>query len=133
MAVVLGEISVTDLQIAPKSAVTQLSSATTAVSVTQASGVITTVSLTTAAQASATFTVNCPFVINKPPSALSSAGSQVILTIQSYSGTYSTNGIPVVAAGAVSGPNSAGFTITISNAHGTNALSGTLSIGYTVV
>ena len=56
-------------------------------------------------------------------------GQKVIgVVINAYSGTLNTNGIPVVTEAVVS---SAGvITLTILNAHGTNALSGTLTVTY---
>lgn len=59
-----------------------------------------------------------------------SANSTVHLTIQSYSGTWVTNGYPYVTKFAVSAGVS--FTIWLQNLHPTNSLSGTLVIHYTI-
>lgn len=54
-----------------------------------------------------------------------SASSSIIATLNNYSGTLSTNGIPVVS---VSGIALGSFTLNISNAHATNALAGDVTV-----
>ena len=93
---------------------------TTAVTVNGERGLITTQAASTAALGSTTFTVNNDSVTST---------SNVQAWIANYAGVFTTNGIPVVnvdnrAAGA--------FDIVISNAHGANALSGALVIGFEV-
>jgi hypothetical protein len=106
-----------------KGAVTQITSTSTAVTINATSGVITTFSQSAAAAASVTFTVNNNVV--------GAATSVILLTIQDYAGTFSTNGIPVVAVDNIVANTS--FDITISNVHGANALSGVLKIGFLVL
>jgi hypothetical protein len=82
----------------------------------------TTSSLTTAALTAATTTVT---------NATALVGQKVIgAKIDTYSGTLSTNGIPVITQAKVT---SAGvITFTVYNAHAINALSGTLKVAYTL-
>jgi hypothetical protein len=61
------------------------------------------------------------------------AGSTVILTIQSYTGTAFTNGVPTVARADTSGSSAGSFTIQLCNTHATNALSGNLFVGFWVL
>ena len=105
----------------PNSTVTQLTSITTGVTINSTSGVITTVSASTAANASDTFTVTNNNV---------TTSSVILVALQDYSGTFSTNGIPLINADNVSAGS---FDVVISNAHGTNALSGTLGISFIIV
>ena len=99
--------------------VTQITSATTAVTANGDVGLITTFSESTAGAATTTFTVNNTGV---------NANSVVLLTIQNYAGTYGTNGIPVVSVNNIVAGTS--FDIKISNVHATNALSGVMKIGF---
>lgn len=101
-------------------AVTQLSSITTGVTINSNSGVITTVSATTAGAAKSTFTVTNSSV---------EADSVVIVGVQNYAGTYTTNGLPVVTVNNVAAGS---FDVNIINAHASNALSGVLKIGFSV-
>lgn len=101
--------------------VTQATSISTGVTLNAASGVITTVSATTAAQATAAFTVT--------NSAVAST-SVVLLALGAYSGTFGTNGTPLVSVSSVSAGS---FQVTIYNAHAANALAGTLKINFAVV
>lgn len=99
-------------------AVTQLTSITTGVTANGGSGVITTVSASTAAGATSTFTVTSNGVI---------AASAVNVTLGAYSGTFGTNGTPIVTCSAV---GAGSFAVTIYNAHASNALAGTLKINF---
>ena len=103
-----------------KQPVTQLTTISTAVTCNQPSGIITTVSSTAAANTTVSFTVNNSYV---------TAASDVVACVSGYSGTLSTNGIPVVTIGSVSAGS---FVVNISNAHATNALSGTVKITFIV-
>lgn len=89
--------------------------------INSAIGRFTTTSQTTAAGASETFTVTNSSI---------SSDDVVIAWVESYSGTIATNGIPVMYGNAVS---EGSVDITIANVHGTNALSGTLTIVFTVL
>lgn len=84
-------------------------------------GIATTNSLSTAALTAATYVVNNSFV---------TASSVVQCSINSYSGTYVTNGDPLVAMCV---PGAGTITFTIFNAHATNALAGTLGLAFEVV
>jgi len=61
------------------------------------------------------------------------ASSEVILTIQSYSGTRYTNGIPVISRANTAGSSSGSFIIQLCNDHATNALSGNLYVAFWVL
>jgi len=98
--------------------VTQTGTITSPVTINSEIGQITTVATTLASGGSATFTVN---------NSACTPTSSVISDIQAYSGTYSTNGLPMVNVGNVSAGS---FTLTIMNPHGANALNGTLTIGF---
>ena len=100
------------------STVTQITSITTSVIINASSGVITTVSSTLAAQANATFTVTNNTIV---------AASVVNVSLGTYSGTFGTNGTPLVSVPTVAAGS---FSITIYNAHASNALSGTLKIHF---
>ena|SRR6266478_1121997 len=98
--------------------VTQATSTTTAVTANGDSGIITTFTETIAATTSLTFTVNNTGI---------NADSIVLVSICDYSGTWVTNGIPVVAVNnRIQGTS---FDIKLTNA-GANALSGVLKIGF---
>lgn len=101
--------------------VTQITSITTAVSVaTTPSGRITTVTATTAAGSSDSFNVTTTTV----------SDANVFVTLADYSGTFFTNGVPIIY---VTDLVSNSFTITITNIHATNALNGTLDIYFCVL
>ena len=104
-----------------RSAATQATSATTAVTLNAPSAVVTTVSLTNAANATTSFTYTNSAI---------AAGSAVQVSINGYSGTLGTNGIPYATATAVAAGS---CTLNITNVHPSNALSGTVSLGVTVV
>lgn len=108
-----------------KAEVTQITSATTAVTANGGAVAITTVSLTTAAGASFTFTLNNSWIQN---------GSFLFAQIGAYSGTVGTNGIPIVTVVNNTSPTTAGTcTITVSNVAASNALSGTLVLNILLV
>lgn len=92
----------------------------TAVTSNTLQGVLT-YTVSTAASTSSTSVVNCTAV---------SASSNIHLTIQSYSGSWGTNGYPFLSVNAVSAATS--FTIRLTNLHTANALTGTLVIHYTI-
>jgi len=101
-------------------AVTQTGALTTGVTVNSDTGVITTVSATTAALGNATFTVSNSSV---------TAASTVLVNVQNYAGTYTTNGTPVVAVNNVV---AGAFDVKVLNVHTSNALAGVLQIGFVV-
>lgn len=84
-------------------------------------GIITTNSLSTAAATAVTYSVTNTFVAST---------SLILLTNQAYSGTYVTNGYPVLMQAA---PGSGSFIVTIVNTHAANALAGTLAIGFVIM
>lgn len=101
-------------------AVTQITSITTAVILNAASGAVTTVSAPTAAQAVSTFTVT---------NSACASTSVVVASLGAYSGTFGTNGTPIVTTNTVAAGS---FKVTIYNAHAANALAGTLQINFLV-
>jgi len=101
--------------------VTQITTIATGVTLDAYSGVITTVSSTLAAVTTTGFVVT---------NAAVGAGSVVIANVVNYGGTYETNGIPVVTVDTIA---EGSFTIKLSNAHASNALSGVLKIGFIVL
>lgn len=103
------------------SEVTQVTSIVTGVTLNAARGVVTTFSASAAAGASQTFRVTNSFA---------AAGSNIRAYVVDYAGAFTTNGVPVVS---VDNRGTGGFDIVISNAHGTNALSGVLKIGFEIV
>jgi len=103
-------------------AVTQATSITTGVTLNKPSGVITTVSSTLAGGSSTSFTVTNSYV--------TSSATAIVATITGYSGTLSTNGLPLLLNVT---PGSGSFVVNLLNAHATNALSGTLKISFTVL
>jgi hypothetical protein len=105
----------------PHSIITQTTSQTADVIVDGSSGVISTFASAVVAEASITFTVSNENV---------AADSVVLVSIVDYSGVFSTNGIPVVAVKSVV---EGGFDVVLTNAHGVNALDGTLKIAFLVV
>jgi hypothetical protein len=75
-------------------------------------------SLSTAAGVtSATFDVTWAYPVTGVP----------IFQVCGYTGTYTTNGLPCVAVTALSAQSA---TVAIFNAHGANALSGTVTLSY---
>jgi len=105
----------------PTNAVTQITSLTTGVTINGQSGVITTFNAATgAAAAGAGFTVTNNAVL---------ATSSVVATICNYSGTYGTNGFPMVYVQTVA---DGAFNIIPANLHASNALNGVLKIAFTV-
>lgn len=61
------------------------------------------------------------------------AGSEVILTIQKYTGQYITNGTPMVTREDAAGSSVGNFNLNLCNIHATNALSGTLYVAFWVL
>ena len=104
-----------------KGTITQITSLVTPVTVNAGAGVITTVSATTLAVTSERFTVTNSEVI---------ATSVVSLTLTDYSGTYVTDGIPVITVDNVGAGT---FDVVVTNAHATLALAGVLQISFTVL
>ena len=102
---------------------TQATNITTGVTVNGLSGLITTQN---ASAGAAGATPNTFRVTNSKVR----AESRVNAWIQNYAGTYATNGTPIVN---VQGVADGLFDIVISNAHGTNALSAALKIGFEVL
>ncbi len=100
---------------------TQATNITTAVSATGSCGVITTQAASAAAGATQSFAVNSSYC---------SADSVVKVGVQSYGGTLSTNGIPVINVSGVTGGQ---FTVNVSNAHSANALNGNLFVNYEIL
>lgn len=84
-------------------------------------GIVTTGTLTTAAVTDATFTITNSSV---------GTTSLVMCTVQTYSGTYSTNGDPIILSCV---PGSGSFVVNFRNVHATNALNGALGIGFVVL
>jgi hypothetical protein len=101
-------------------AVTQLTSITTGVTCNAPTGLITTVNTNLATVTSTTFTVTNTRV---------AATSAIVVSISDYSGTYVTNGIPVVSVDNVTAGT---FDIILTNV-GANALGGTLNISFAVL
>ena len=118
--VCLFAISVTNAQGPTGRAVTQITTITTGVTVNADTGVITTVSSTLAALTATTFTVTNSRV---------EANSAVVASIENYSGTYVTNGLPRVTVNNVV---AGAFDIVICNDHPTAALAGVLKIAFHV-
>lgn len=102
-------------------AVSQATNITTGVTLARRKGVITTQTATAAADASQTFTVT---------NTTGDANAFLVASIINYSGTFSTNGIPVLN---IDNRGSGVFDIVISNAHAANALNGTLVIAYELI
>lgn len=105
----------------PTASATQTSTISTTVAIDGISGIITTVSATTAGAATSTFTVSNTVV---------KSTSRVLVSIVNYSGTYATNGFPMVH---VSGITADAFDIKLSNVHASNALSGIVKIAFLVL
>lgn len=58
------------------------------------------------------------------------SGDHVYASITSYSGAYTTDGLPVILEATASNGS---VDLVIGNAHSTNALSGTLDISYLII
>ena len=101
-------------------AVTQITTITTGVMINADTGVITTVSSTLAALTATTFTVTNSRV---------EANSSIVASIENYSGTYVTNGLPRVTVNNVA---AGAFDVVICNDHPTAALAGVLKIAFHV-
>jgi hypothetical protein len=84
-------------------------------------GIVTTGTLATAAATDATFTINNSSV---------TTSSLVQCTDQGYSGTLVTNGYPVIMTCV---PGSGSIAVHITNTHASNALNGTVKIGFAVL
>lgn len=102
--------------------ITQGTDINTGVTVNGASGTITTLTATTGIGNSDSFIVT--------NDRLRGIDDVVNISVQAYSGTIETNGIPIVY---VSGQTATTFTITIANVDGTNALNGTFLINYAII
>jgi hypothetical protein len=61
------------------------------------------------------------------------AGSEVILTIQTYTGAKFTNGFPSISRLDAAGSSAGSFTLELCNTHATNALSGNLYAAFWVL
>lgn len=105
----------------PHSTAVQTPNVTSSVSVSGSSGIITTVTSTLAALTAQTFSVSNSSV--RPDSV-------VVVSTVNYTGTYGTDGIPVISVDSIV---QGGFDIVITNAHGTAPLDGILSISFIVV
>ena len=117
---VLGDITAGAIILTP-GAVTQITSITTAVVLNNVAGVITTVSSTLAAVTTLVFTVTNSTVL---------ASSAVVASVAGYSGTYTTDGLPVINVEAIAAGS---FVIRLMNVHATAALDGILDISFYVV
>ena len=84
-------------------------------------GIATTNSLSTAAATDASYVINNSSV---------TSSSLVACTLNGYSGTFSTNGNPVIEACT---PGSGTITVQFRNVNAANALSGTLALGFVVL
>lgn len=104
-----------------KGNVTQTPSIWSAVTSNQTVGTITTVSSSLAAASATGFAVNNNNV---------SSSSVVLATLENYSGTYATNGFPLINISNVTGGS---FNVEIINAHASNALNGILEVSYFVL
>lgn len=85
------------------------------------SGTVTTNSLTTAGATNAAYVINNNTVV---------ATSRVKCQVQAYGGTIVTNGYPTIMTCV---PGAGTITVNITNTHATNALAGTVAIGFWVV
>ncbi len=94
-----------------------------AVTANAASGVLAFTVSTAAASCSSAIVTNSNVV----------AGSEVILTIQKYTGAQFTNGRPSVSREDTAGSSSGNFNLQICNDHATNALNGNLYIAFWVL
>lgn len=97
-------------------AVTQITSASTAVTLHKPCGSVTTVALTTAAAAEEVFTVN---------------NSQVLATdVVVVSTTYNGAGTPIVSVQAVANGS---FKVIVTNVHASNALNAVLTLNFAII
>ncbi|NBO99908.1 MAG: hypothetical protein EBU90_07235 [Proteobacteria bacterium] len=103
-----------------QASITQQTGITNGVTINSTSGVITTVSATITAGSSSSFTVTNSAV---------RSSSAVIASMGDYSGTYDTNGVPLIYVDSITNGS---FNIRIYNSHATNALNGTLKIKFIV-
>jgi len=110
-----------DALVLPHSVITQEPDIDSSVSVSGSAGIITTVSSSLAALGVQTFTVSNSSV---------SPESVIVVSTVSYTGTYGTDGIPVVSVSSIV---QGGFEINIVNAHATAPLDGSLSISFIIV
>jgi len=85
------------------------------------------ITVTTVSQTAAAGATGTPVVVNTTQV---TANSRILAQIINYSGTLTTNGLPVVYITALSAATS--FTFVISNAHSANALSGTVTVAFTI-
>jgi hypothetical protein len=92
-----------------------------------AGGTASHITVTTVSQTAAAGATGTPVVVN---TTAVTANSRIIAQIINYSGTLTTNGLPVVYITALSAATS--FTFAISNAHSANALSGTVTVAFTI-
>lgn len=104
-----------------KGSVTQITSLTTGVTVNAPTGIITTVTATTAAVSSNAFTVTNNRCFST---------SHIFAMIDDYTGTFATNGIPLLAVDTIVDGS---FQIIVSNAHNANALNGILRIVFLII
>lgn len=116
-----GTISLSGPVNALKTSVTQITNTTTPVTANRGAGIITTFTQTAAAGAAVTFTVNNTSVV---------ATSGVLVTLVDYSGTITTNGLPVITVDNIL---LGSFDLRVNNCHQTNALSGICQIAYFVI
>jgi len=100
--------------------VTQITSIVTPVTIDNKAGIITTFQAVDVSEASSVFTVNNTFV---------TTSSIITVTLNSYSGTWLTNGIPYLT---VENLQAGSFDIRITNIHSANALLGTCDIAFNV-
>jgi hypothetical protein len=100
--------------------VTQITSVTTGVTLSVLKGLVTTFTHAEAAGVSAAFTVT---------NTLAGADSNIKAYVVNYAGTFTTNGLPIVS---IDNRVAGAFDIVVSNAHGANALSGVLVIGFEI-
>jgi len=110
---------VDSVTVSSKGSYTQLTSASTDVPVTTSAGQVTTVSLATLTTVSESFNITSSSILST---------SLVSVTLEAYSGTPLTQGIPVVSVASVSAGSA---NIVISN-YGANALSGTVKFNYLI-
>lgn len=103
------------------SSVTQLTSISTAVTCDAVLGRVETVNTTLAANSTVAFTVNCDKIVSS---------QNIIMSLENYSGTYITNGMPIIEVGNVA---LGSFTVHLTNIHPSNALSGVITLIFNVV
>lgn len=103
-----------------KGSITQTGSLTEGVTINEPAGQIVTVTATTAADSTESFVVT--------NSAVSS--TSVVLVSLLYGGAHNSDGVPVVSVNNVS---DGAFTVNITNAHPSNALSGIIKVHFLVL